>query len=161
VSTPIRLAHGTDAAAIGRLLHDFNREFAEPIIPEASWLGERIAALIDGGDTDVLLAGEGPDGLAVIRYQRSIWTEGLECYLAELYVVPSERGHGLGRALMEAAMSRGRARGGDYMLLGTSETDTVARALYERLGFINRERGPDGPLMYFYERELGSPPEPH
>jgi ribosomal protein S18 acetylase RimI-like enzyme len=40
------------------------------------------------------------------------------------------------------------------MLLGTSETDTAARALYESLGFINRERGPDGPVMYCYEREL-------
>jgi ribosomal protein S18 acetylase RimI-like enzyme len=154
VSTPVRLAHAGDAAAIGRLLHDFNAEFEEPTAPEADWLAKRIAALMEGGDTDVLLVGEGPEGVAVIRYQRSIWTEGLECYLAELYVVPSERGHGLGRALMEAAMARGRERGGDYMLLGTSETDTAARALYERLGFVNRERPPDGPLMYFYEREL-------
>ena len=150
----IRLATVDDAEAIGRLLHDFNREFEEPITPDPDWLAQRIAVLMDGGDTDVLLAGDGPHGLAVMRYQRSIWTVGLECYLAELYVVPSERGHGLGRALMEAAMVRARERGGDYMLLGTSETDTAARALYERLGFVNRERPPDGPLMYFYEREL-------
>ena len=150
----IRLASVDDAEVIGRLLHDFNREFDEPINPDPDWLGERIAVLMDGGDTDVLLVGDEPQGLAVIRYQRSIWTAGLECYLAELYVVPSQRGHGLGRALMEAAMARSRERGGDYMLLGTSETDTVARALYERLGFVNRERGPEGPLMYFYEREL-------
>jgi ribosomal protein S18 acetylase RimI-like enzyme len=149
-----RLATVDDVEVIGRLLHDFNREFEEPINPEPEWLAERIAVLMDGGDTDVLLIDDGPHGLAVIRYQRSIWTEGLECYLAELYVVPARRGHGLGRALMEAAMARGRERGGDYMLLGTSETDTVARALYERLGFVNRERGPDGPIMYFYEREL-------
>ena len=150
----IRLATVDDVEVIGRLLHDFNREFEEPINPDSDWLAERIAVLMDGGDTDVLLVDDGPHGLAVIRYQRSIWTEGLECYLAELYVVPARRGHGLGRALMEAAMVRSRERGGDYMLLGTSETDTVARALYERLGFDNREGGPDGPIMYFYEREL-------
>jgi hypothetical protein len=40
------------------------------------------------------------------------------------------------------------------MDLGTSETDTAARHLYESLGFINRENGPDGPLMYVYEREI-------
>jgi hypothetical protein len=40
------------------------------------------------------------------------------------------------------------------MELGTSETDTAARALYESAGFINREGGPDGPVMFFYEREL-------
>jgi ribosomal protein S18 acetylase RimI-like enzyme len=150
----VRLGDAADAEAIGRLLHDFNHEFEEPIVPEPSWLAQRIASLMQDGDTDVLLVGDEPAGLAVIRYQRSIWTEGLECYLAELYVVAAQRGQGLGRALMEAAIARSRSRGGDYMLLGTSETDTAARALYERLGFINRERGPDGPLMYVYEREL-------
>jgi hypothetical protein len=40
------------------------------------------------------------------------------------------------------------------MDLGTSEDDVAARALYESLGFTNREGGPDGPISYFYEREL-------
>ncbi len=154
MSVAVRLAGQGDAAEIGRLLHDFNREFDEPDTPEAGWLAGRIAEVMTGGDTDVMLVGDPPVGLAVVRYQRSIWTPGLECYLAELYVRPAHRGQGLGRALMEAAMVRGRERGGDYMLLGTSVDDTAARALYERLGFTNRERPPDGPLMIMYEREL-------
>ena len=40
------------------------------------------------------------------------------------------------------------------MDLGTSEDDVAARALYESLGFINREGGPDGPISYYYERAL-------
>jgi len=32
--------------------------------------------------------------------------------------------------------------------------DTAARALYESLGFTNREGKPDGPINYFYERDL-------
>ena len=36
----------------------------------------------------------------------------------------------------------------------TPSPDVAARALYERLGFSNREGRPDGPLNYFYEREL-------
>ena len=40
------------------------------------------------------------------------------------------------------------------MDLGTSEGDVAARALYESLGFSNREGPPDGPISYFYEREL-------
>jgi ribosomal protein S18 acetylase RimI-like enzyme len=154
VSAAVRLAGEADAPAVGRLLHDFNREYEEPNTPEPDWLARRIVTLLGHGNTDVLLVGDDPEGLAVLRYQASIWTEGLECYLAELYVVPAHRGHGLGRALMEAAIAQARERGADYMLLGTGEDDTAARALYERLGFINRERGPDGPLMYFYEREL-------
>jgi len=40
------------------------------------------------------------------------------------------------------------------MDLGTSEDDVAARALYESMGFNNREGRPDGPLSYYYERAL-------
>ena len=68
-------------------------------------------------------------------------------------IVPARRGQGLGRALMETAIAVARQEGADWMDLGTSEDDVAARALYESLGFINRE-GPEGPITYFYEREL-------
>jgi ribosomal protein S18 acetylase RimI-like enzyme len=150
---PVRPAEAADAEAVGRLLHDFNVEFDDPT-PSPAALAERMRKLMPSGDMAVLLAGEGPDGIAVLRFRPSIWSEGLECYLAELYVVPRLRGQGIGRALMEAALHLARARGADYMDLGTSEDDHAARALYESLGFSNREGKPDGPLNYFYEREL-------
>ena len=56
--------------------------------------------------------------------------------------------------LMEAAMELARREGADYMDLGTSEDDLVARRLYESLGFSNREGKADGPVNYYYEREL-------
>ena len=149
----VRRAEPSDADAIGRLLDDFNREFDEPT-PGPAALAERVRQLLDGGDTVVLLTGERPDGLAVLRFRLSIWLEGLECYLAELYVVPDRRGHGLGRALMEEAMKVARAEGATYMELGTGEDDVAARSLYESLGFDNRGGRPDGPVNFFYEREL-------
>ena len=149
----VRRAGPEDAAAVGRLLHDFNVEFDEPT-PQPHALGERMRELIEGGETAVLLAGEAPDGLAVLRFRRSMWSEALECSLAELYVVPERRGRGLGRALMEQAIELARREGANYMDLGTSEDDVAARALYESLGFSNREGRRDGPLNYFYEREL-------
>jgi ribosomal protein S18 acetylase RimI-like enzyme len=149
----VRRATADDAEAVGRLLDDFNREFDEPT-PGADVLARRVRLLLDHGDTIVLVAGEGPDGLAVLRFRPAIWAEALECYLAELYVVPARRGRGLGRALMEEAIESARAEGATYMDLGTSEDDVAARALYESLGFSNREGKPDGPLNYFYEREL-------
>ena len=54
---------------------------------------------------------------------------------------------------MVAAIDHARERGADYMDLGTDETDTVARALYESLGFSTATR-PDGPVSLYYEREL-------
>jgi ribosomal protein S18 acetylase RimI-like enzyme len=149
----VRVATAADAEAAGRLLHDFNIEY-DDVTPGPVAIAARVRELLAGGDTTILLAGSGPDGIAVLRFRLAIFTAGVECYLAELYVAPAERGHGLGRALMVAAIDEARARGADYMELGTSEDDVAARALYESLGFVNREGGPDGPISYFYEREL-------
>ena len=149
----VRRAGADDADAIGRLLHDFNTEFHDPT-PGPAALASRIRELVPGGDTVVLLGGAGPDGVAVLRFRPAIWAEALECYLAELYVVPDRRGRGLGRALLEAAIETARAEGAVYMDLNTSEDDVAARALYERLGFDNREGRPDGPVNYYYERDL-------
>jgi GNAT superfamily N-acetyltransferase len=151
--TGVRVAGADDADAIGRLLHDFNSEYDEPT-PGPSALADRVRELLAAGETSVLLAGGGPDGLAVLRFRPAIWTRALECYLAELYVVPARRGRGLGRALLKASLELARQKGADRIELGTSDDDVAARALYESLGFINREGGPDGPIMYFYEREL-------
>jgi ribosomal protein S18 acetylase RimI-like enzyme len=90
----------------------------------------------------------------VMRFRPSIWTDGLECYLAELYVVPELRGQGRGRVLMEAAIERARAEGASYMELNTGEDDVAARALYESLGFSRTEGKPDGAINYYYERDL-------
>ncbi len=149
----VRVGRPEDAASIGRLLDDFNREYDEPT-PGLEWLAERMRGLLGEGHTAVLLGGPGPDGLALLRFRPGIWTDALECYLAELYVVPDQRGRGLGRALLQAAIELARARGADHMDLGTGEHDLAARALYESLGFSNREGKPDGPINYLYEREL-------
>ena len=149
----VRRADASDAEAVGRLLHDFNTEFDEPT-PGPDALAERVRVLLAAGDTRILIGGEGPDGLAVLRFREAIWDAALECYLAELYVVPERRGQGLGRALMEAALDAARAEGATHMDLGTSEDDVAARALYESLGFSNRGGRLRGPLSYFYEREL-------
>jgi ribosomal protein S18 acetylase RimI-like enzyme len=149
----VRSAGAADAEMIGRLLHDFNTEYDE-ITPGAGAVADRVRELLAGEDFIVLLGGREPRGLAVLRFRPSIWTPGLECYIAELYVQPEHRRQGLGLVLMNAALDAARDRGADYIEVATSEDDTGARALYERLGFVNRERQPDGPVMLMYEREL-------
>jgi ribosomal protein S18 acetylase RimI-like enzyme len=153
VPVSVREAREADLDAVGRLLYDFNREFDEPA-PRPAELAVRVGELLAGGDTGVVVAGDDPVGLALMRFRLSLWGRGLECYLAELYVVPALRGQGIGRALMEAAMDLARARGADYMDLGTAETDVAARNLYESLGFDNHEGKPGGPVNFYYEREL-------
>ena len=149
----VRRAGVADAPEVARLLHDFNTEFSDPT-PGVERLTERTRRLLDDGQITVLLAGERPDGLALIRLRPWLWADALAAYLEELYVAPERRGQGLGRALMEVAMETARAAGAARMDLATSETDTAARALYESCGFSNREDGADGPTMLFYERDL-------
>jgi ribosomal protein S18 acetylase RimI-like enzyme len=149
----VRRADVGDVADIGHLLHDFNTEYDDPT-PGPAALASRLEELLEGGDTVVLLAGEGPDGLAVLRFRLAIWSSGLECYLAELYVKPDRRGRGLGRALMQAVLISARERGADSIDLGTDETDVAARHLYQSFGFSHRTGGDNGPVMYVYERDL-------
>ena len=149
----VRLGRDEDAPAAGRLLHDFNTEFGDPT-PGPAAIGRRIRALLAAGDSAVLLGGPGPDGIALLRFRLALWSEALECYVAELYVAPPSRGRGLGRALMTAAIDHARERGADYMDLGTGEDDVAARGLYESLGFDSRDGRPDGPANLFYGREL-------
>jgi len=149
----VRRATPGDAATVARLLHDFNTEFDEPT-PSVAVLTERVRELIAGGVIVVLLAGDGPDGLAQFRFLRSVWNEGLDLYLEELYVLPGQRGKGIGRGLLEATMAIGREAGATHIDLNTGETDAAARALYESVGFTNREGKGDGPSMLYYERDL-------
>jgi ribosomal protein S18 acetylase RimI-like enzyme len=149
----VRLAGLDDAGDIGRLLHDFNEEY-EDVTPGADVIAQRLGPLMQSGDAAVLLVGDGPDGFALMRFRPSLWVEGLECYLAELYVVPQLRGQGRGRALMEAVLAFARERGAGYIELNTGEDDTAARALYESLGFSNREGKADGAIQLYYELAL-------
>jgi ribosomal protein S18 acetylase RimI-like enzyme len=153
----VRCAGIEELEAVGQLLHDFNTEFGEPT-PSATVISSRMRQLLESGDTVILTIGSGPDGLAVLRFRGAIWSSALECYLAELYVIPAKRGQGLGRALTVASIDEARKRGADRMDIGVDEPDTAARRLYESLGFTNRTGGADGPVMYVYERDLR--PEP-
>jgi ribosomal protein S18 acetylase RimI-like enzyme len=149
----VRCATVSDARKVAELLCAFNREFGDPA-PPADVLAERLVRLLDGGETVVLLVGDGPQGVAVLRFRLALWSSGFDCYLAELYVVPASRGHGLGRALMETALRVAEARGADTMEIGVDEPDVAARNLYESLGFTNRVSDAGDAVMYVYEREL-------
>jgi ribosomal protein S18 acetylase RimI-like enzyme len=150
----IRRAHVGDAADAARLLHDFNTEYDDPT-PPAPVLAERVGELLAGEEVVVLLAGsEPPLGIALFRIRPSLWSNAADVYLEELYVVPERRGQGIGRGLLEAAIEAAREAGADHFELTTGETDTAARGLYESFSFTNREGGPEGPRMLYYEMDL-------
>jgi ribosomal protein S18 acetylase RimI-like enzyme len=149
----IRRATAADAGDVARLLHDFNSEYEE-YTPGVEALTEHARTLLEAGEITVLFAGDGPDGFSLLRFHRSIYDGRPDAYIQELYVVPGWRGQGLGRALLDASLEAAREAGAPHVELTTSEGDTEALSLYESSGFTNREGGPNGPRMLYYERDL-------
>ncbi|MDQ2837703.1 MAG: GNAT family N-acetyltransferase [Actinomycetota bacterium] len=62
------------------------------------------------------------------------------CYLQDLYTAPDVRGHGVGRALIQAVTEHARNQGCTRLYWQTKATNTVARRLYDYVaqdsGFI-------------------------
>ncbi|BDV30921.1 GNAT family N-acetyltransferase [Microbacterium terricola] len=73
------------------------------------------------------------------------WTTTTYCYLEDLFVAPEARGSGTGRALISHVERWAREQGCAKVYWLTAETNTTARALYdrvaERTGFIHYEIG--------------------
>lgn len=83
-------------------------------------------------------------GFAHCILHRGTWSLTQHCYLEDLYVAPEARGTGLGRELIAAVYREADARGADWVYWLTHETNTTARALYERVarrsGYIHYTR---------------------
>jgi GNAT superfamily N-acetyltransferase len=74
-----------------------------------------------------------PVGLAHVLFHRSTWSPTQYCYLEDLFVDPSQRLKGVGRALIEATYKEADARGCTRTYWATQEFNYRARALYDQL----------------------------
>jgi GNAT superfamily N-acetyltransferase len=79
-------------------------------------------------------------GLAHYLFHRSTVTIGHSCYLQDLFTVSAARGHGVGRALIEAVYDAARRASSPRVYWQTHESNHAAMALYDQLaeksGFI-------------------------
>ncbi len=78
-------------------------------------------------------------GIAHYLFHGSVWAD-TSCYLQDLFTDPKVRRSGIASALIHEVAVRARARGASRYYWLTKETNTAARALYDRvathLGFI-------------------------
>ena len=72
-------------------------------------------------------------GIVHYLYHRTCWTPGDYCYLQDLFVDSSARGHGLGRKLIEAVYERARTDGCSRVHWLTQTGNATARLLYDRI----------------------------
>ena len=118
-----------------------------------------MARHLRSGNADVLLAtlGADPAGYALLLYRSTT-------SLARLYSIatlPSARGKGVGRRLMDALERAARKRGCDRLRLEVREKNRPAIALYEALGYrrIGRYENyyEDGAPALRFEKQLATP----
>jgi GNAT superfamily N-acetyltransferase len=78
-------------------------------------------------------------GIAHYYFHTSMWAPEV-CYLQDLFTDAEARGHGVGRALIEAIAAEAKARKCDRYYWLTHETNATARKLYDKVakwkGFI-------------------------
>ncbi len=101
-------------------------------------LGNAAAALLaDARIGSVLIARTGGRafGYAVLCLGFSIEFRGRDAFVDELYVSPSERGRGIGRALLLALEAEARALGVRKLHLEVEQRNDAARKLYVGEGF--------------------------
>lgn len=102
----------------------------------------------DSGLVGLLAIDAGGDavGLAHLVFHASTWAQTPYCYLADLFVDPSSRGSGVGKALIEAVYESARAQGASRVYWLTQQFNGPARSLYDTVARLTS--------FVVYERHL-------
>ncbi len=129
-SPTTRVATPADAAAISSLLLEFNQEVLSP-----EDLGQRIEQAqgletVFLGELDGRMA-----GLLVLRTAPTLASAQDWAEITELYVQPTSRRRGVGRALVDAALAYARHRGCTEVHLLVDPQNTPALSFYQVVGF--------------------------
>lgn len=127
-----------EAEAVTGLLIAFRDHIGRDWPPEHAFR-RGVERLLEADDCDFLLAARAQDASAEavcqLRYHFSVWRDGQECILEDLYVCEQVRRAGLGSALVAGALQRARERDCRWIELDTYEDNVPAIALYEGYGF--------------------------
>jgi GNAT superfamily N-acetyltransferase len=73
-------------------------------------------------------------GMAHCVIHATTWSRQPKCYLEDLFVAPSARGHDVGRALLVAVKEQATARGAGHVYWHTQAYNGRARSLYDQVG---------------------------
>jgi putative acetyltransferase len=136
----VRLAVPADVPSIASVLQAAFAEYRH------LYTAEGYEATTPGIEQIVARFEEGPMWVAV-RGENVIGTVGAvgrgdALYVRGMAILPSMRGNGAGRSLMEAVERFARLRGYERLMLSTTPFLDSAIALYEKLGFKRSDLGP-------------------
>lgn len=131
MSVQLTLVGPRDVPLLGQIMEKaFDPRFGE------AWSTSQLAGALGIADTWAQLATRGDEAVGFSLTRRIID----EAELMLVAVLPSERGRGYGRALVEGAIEVARARGARAMFLEVRDGNGAAFSLYESLGFCTAGR---------------------
>jgi GNAT superfamily N-acetyltransferase len=90
------------------------------------------------GHTAVAEVGGVVAGVCAIEWQQPFWTDETHAWLPDLIVDDAHRGAGIGRELLDDALSHAIAIGASQVSLESGEQREAAHALYRSMGFEQR-----------------------
>lgn len=141
----VRLVQQADFAAWKPLWDSYNAFYGRqeqtalrPEITQMTWRrfldpNEPVFALVAEAEGKLL-------GLAHYLFHRSTTRIELTCYLQDLFTARSERGRGIGRALIQGVYERARSAAISRVYWQTHESNSAGRLLYDKVakhaGFI-------------------------
>jgi ribosomal protein S18 acetylase RimI-like enzyme len=130
----------------------FARTFAETRAQPQAWWDEMTRAVTEPG-RHVMFVAEAPAPVGMAFGLIDVEQAG-RAHLGGMWVDPSARRHGVGRALADAVMAWARGRAFVDVVLWVTEGNDPARTLYERMGFAatgRRDRLPSNPTLEIVE----------
>jgi ribosomal protein S18 acetylase RimI-like enzyme len=124
-------------------LFDHYRQFYRQV-PDLAAARKYIAQRLHNKDAVIFLAlkqSGGPEGLGFVQLYPSLASIPMKpiWILYDLFVVPSARKMGVGRALMDRATQHAKATGADSIILETATDNHTAQRLYEEVGYKRDE----------------------
>lgn len=132
----VRQAGSDDVDAIAPLF-DAYRQFYD-CAPDLGLARRYLAERLERAESVVLVAEDGAEPVGFTQLYPTFCSldAGPIMVLYDLYVAPSARRSGAGRALLGAAADVGRAHGASRLELSTARTNTAAQRLYEATGWV-------------------------
>ncbi len=109
----------------------FGSTYASTVSRPDEWFRDWAKRTAESPTDATFLAWDGDAAVGIV----GTFNDKGESVIVAMWVAPTHRGDGLGRALLDAVVGFIRAQGAAEVVLGVTDGNDAARALYERYGF--------------------------
>jgi RimJ/RimL family protein N-acetyltransferase len=140
-SFSLRQATPADLQLLLPIVREFYRHFSYPWSENEKQ--KTLLELLNNaslGQVWIIITNEKPIGYFILSFYYSLEYNGRTAFIDELFLLPENRGQGIGAAILERIVQLGSDLNLKILHLEIEKTNTRASALYEKMGFINYGR---------------------